>query len=118
MKTLKKIGDALNTGDDKGIIIATAVALIIIIAIVAGYYLILRPPPEGYTSLYVLDAQGQAANYTETLVVNQPTVYNAFVVNHNGAALQCELQVKVTNQTISLFPANIDPVSVYDKTVA
>lgn len=118
MKALRKIGDKLSTGDDKGIIIAVAVALIVIAAVVAGYYLVFHPAPEGYVNIYVLDAQGKAVNYTETLVVNQPTTYNVSVVNHNGAALQCELQVKVTNQTIALFPTNINPVSVYDKAVA
>jgi uncharacterized membrane protein len=118
VKTLRKIGDAIKSGDDKGIIIAVAAALIIIAAIVAGYYIVFRPTPEGFTSMYVLDAQGQAVNYTETLVVNQPTTYSVFVVNHDNSNLQCEVQVKTTNQTISLFPINIEPVSTYDKTVA
>jgi uncharacterized membrane protein len=117
VKTLRKIGDSLNTGDEKGVVIAVAVALVVIGAVVAGYYLVFRPAPEGYTDLYVLDAQGRAVNYTETLVVNQPTVYNVFVVNHEGMTLQCELQVKVTNQTVSVFPANIQPASTYDKTL-
>ncbi len=117
MKALKKIGDALNTEDDKGIIIAVAVALVIIAAVVGGYYLIYRPTPEGYTSIYVLDAQGQAVNYTETLIVNQPTTYNVYVENHEGATLQCEVQVKVTNQPISQFPINVEPDNTYDKTL-
>ncbi len=118
MKALRKIGDTLKTDDDKGIIIAVAIALAVIIVVVASYYLIFRPAPEGYTDVYVLDSQGRAANYVETLVVNQPTIYNIFVVNHENAVLQCELRVKVTNETISLFPAPIEPVSTFDKTVA
>jgi uncharacterized membrane protein len=118
VKTLKKIGDSLNTRDDKGIIIAVTVSLIAIVAVVAGYYLIYRPMPEGFTSVYVLDDQGMAVNYTDTLFVNQPTTYNVFVENRNNSALECELQVKITNQPLSTFPINVDPASVYDKTVA
>ena len=117
MTTLKKIGDALNTGDDKGAIIAVAVALIIIAAVVGGYYLVYRPAPEGYTSIYVLDAQGKAVNYTDTLIVNQPTAYNVSLVNHEGASLQCELQVKVSNQPQET-PFNVEPIGTYDKTLA
>ena len=61
--TLKKIGDALNTGDDKGVVIAVAAALLIIAGVVAGYYILLHPTPEGYTDFYVLDSQGKAVNY-------------------------------------------------------
>jgi uncharacterized membrane protein len=118
VKTLKKLGDALNTDDDKGTIIAVVVALLIIAAVVGGYYLIYRPTPKGYTNMYVLDAQGKAVNYTEILIVNQPTTYNVFVENREGADLQCELQVKVTNQTISQFPINVEPQSTYDETLA
>ncbi len=117
MKTVKKIGDALNTGDDKGIIIAVAVALIVIVAVVAGYYLVFRPAPEGFTSIYVLDAEGKAVNYVDTLIVNQPTTYRVFVENQNGTNLQCEVQVKVTSQTVSI-PLNVEPASTYDKTLA
>ncbi len=118
MKTLGKIGDKLNTGDDKGIIIAVTVALVVIAAVVAGYYLIYHPNPEGFTDLYVLDANGQAVNYAEILVVNQPTTYDVFVVNHENTNLQCEVQVKVTNQTITSFPLDVAPASTYDKSVA
>jgi hypothetical protein len=38
--TLKKIGNALNTDDDKGIIIAVAIALLIVAGVVAGYYVL------------------------------------------------------------------------------
>jgi uncharacterized membrane protein len=116
--TLKKIGNALNTGDDKGVIIAVAIALIVIFALVAGYYLVFHPAPEGYTDIYVLDAQGQAVNYTETLVVNRNTTYDVWVENHMGQTLTCEVQVKVTNESISQFPVNVNPVSTYTKPLA
>ena len=116
--TLKKIGDALNTGDDKGVVIAVAAALIIVAAVVAGYYILFHPSPEGYTDIYVLDAQGKAVNYTVRLVVNENYTFNIGVVNHMGQTLPCEVQLKVTNETISLFPAEIAPINTYSKTLA
>jgi uncharacterized membrane protein len=102
---LKKIGD------DKGVIIAVAVALVIVFGVVGGYYLLFRPAPEGYTTIYVLDAH-------DTLIVNQNYTFNVGVVNHMGESLNCEVQLKVTNETISIFPANIVPINTYTKTLA
>ena len=118
MKTLKKIGDAVNTGDDKGVIIAVALALIIISAVVAGYYIYAHPTPEGYTSISVLDDQGKAANYPLTLQVNQGTTYHVTVVNHMGASASCQVQEKITNETIQLLPVSISPANTFTKTLA
>ncbi len=116
--TLKKIGDALKTGDDKGAVIAVALALVIVAAVVAGYYIILHPQPEGYTDFYVLDSQGKAVNYTDTLIVNQDYAFNIGVVNHRGQTLPFEVQLKVTNETIPILPADIAPIDTYSKTLA
>ena len=35
-----------------------------------------------------------------------------------GQTLPCEVQLKVTNKTISLFPAEIAPINTYSKTLA
>ena len=85
--TLKKIGDALNSGDDKGIVAAVVVALLIVAGVVAGYYLLLHPAPEGYTTIYLLDAQGKAVDYPDTLIVNQNYTFNVWVENHMGGTL-------------------------------
>jgi uncharacterized membrane protein len=116
--TLKKIGDALNTGDDKGVVIAVAIALLIVAGVVAGYYILLHPAPEGYTTIYLLDSQGKAVDYPDTLIVNQNYTFNVWVENHMGGNLTCEVQLKITNEFISMFPVNIDPVNTYSKTLA
>lgn len=120
MSTLKKIGNALDTDDDKGVVIAVAVALIIISAVVAGYYIyhVLYQPPEGFTSISVLDENGKAVNYGDTFVVGQPTTFNVTVANHEGATQQYEVQVKVTNETLPQFPVDVTPENTYTKTVA
>ena len=116
--TLKKIGDALNTGDDKGVVIAVAAALIIVAGVVAGYYVLFRPSPEGYTTIDVLDSQGQAVDYIDTLTVNQKYVFNIEVVNHRGQILPSEVQLKVINETIPWFPAEIEALNTYTRTLA
>ena len=120
MKTFKKIGDALNTGDEKGIIAAVAVALIVVAGVVAGYYVyhLLFEPPEGYTTIYLLDANGQAVDYPDTLIVNQNYRLNVWVENHLGQTQAFEVQLKVTNESMSLFPAEIAPINIYTKTLA
>ena len=116
--TLKKIGNALNTDDDKGIIIAVAIALLIVAGVVAGYYVLYHPTPEGYTEIYVLDANGQAVDYPDTLSVNQNYTFNVWVENHEEENQSFEVQLKITNESISLFPAEIAPINTYTKTLA
>jgi uncharacterized membrane protein len=116
--TLKRIGDALNLGDDKGVVIAVAIALIIVAGVVAGYYVVFRPPPEKYTTIDVLDSQGQAMDYIDVLIVNQTYIFNIEVVNHMGQILPSEVQLKVTNEAIPLFPADIEAINTYAKTLA
>ncbi len=116
--TLKKIGDALNAGDDKGVIIAVVAALIIVASVVAGYYVLFRPSPEGYTTIDVLDSQGQAVDYIGALIVDQTYIFNIEVVNHMGQILPSEVQLKVINETIPLFPAEIDAINTYTKKLA
>jgi uncharacterized membrane protein len=115
--TLKKIGDALNTGDDKGVVIAVAAALIIVAAVVAGYCILFHPAPEGYTTIYLLDSQGKAVDYPGTLIVNQNYTFNVWVENHMGKTLSCQVQLKVTNETIPLFPVETAAINTYDKTL-
>jgi len=102
--TLKKIGDALNTGDDKGVVIAVAAALLIIAGVVAGYYILFHPTPEGYTTIYLLDSQGKAVDYPGTLIVNQNYTFNVWIENHMGKTLPFEVRVKITEQVNPDFP--------------
>jgi uncharacterized membrane protein len=118
--TLKKIGDALNTGDDKGVMIAVAVSLIIIIGVVAGYYVyhVIYEKPEGYSEIYVLDAQGKALNYVFNFTVNQDATFNVYVVNHLGNTHSVQVQEKITNQPTPVLPVNGSPVQTFTKTIA
>jgi uncharacterized membrane protein len=112
--TLKKIGNALNTGDDKGVIIAVAISLIIVVGVVAAYYVYYQTP-EGYTTISVLDGEGKAANYTFNLNINQTATFNVFVVNHMGETESFQVQEKITTEPISQLPIDVTPVNVYTK---
>ena len=117
--TLKKIGDALNTGDDIGVIIAVAVSLIIVIGVVAGYYAYyVRTVPERYTTIYMLDAQGKAVDYPSNITVNQNATFHIYVVNHLGNTESFQVQEKITTEPISQLPADVTPVNIYAKTLA
>ena len=116
--TLKKIGDALNTGDDKGVVIAVAAALLIIAGVVAGYYILFHPAPEGYTTIYLLDSQGKAVDYPGTLIVNQNYTFNVWVENHMGKTQAFQVRVKVTNQTDTSFPAQTETKNTYTETLS
>ncbi len=116
----KKIGDALNTGDDKGVVIAVALSLVIVVGIVAGYYIyhVFNEKPEGYTSIYVLDAQGKAENYTFAVSINQSITFNVYVVNHNGTVGSFQVEEKITAGPIVQTPIDVTPLNVYAKTLA
>jgi uncharacterized membrane protein len=116
--TFKKIGNALNTGDDKGIIISVTIAILIVAGVVAGYYILYHPTPEGYTTIYLLDANGQAIDYPDTLIVNQNYTFNVWVENHLGQTQAFEVQLKITNESTSLFPFDSAPINTYTKTLA
>jgi uncharacterized membrane protein len=117
--TLKRIGDALNTGDDKGVMIAVAVSLIIIIGVVAGYYVYhVREKPEGYSEIYVLDAQGQAVNYPFNFTVNQNVTFNVYAVNHMGDTESFQVQEKITSDPVPQLPASVTPANTYSNTLA
>jgi uncharacterized membrane protein len=120
VKTLRKLSSTLDADDDKGVIAAVAVSLVIISAIVAGYYIyhVFNQKPEGYTTIYLLDENGQALNYPDTLVVNQNHTFYLWVENHEGTTLPCEVQLKITNETVSLFPVQVEPANTYTKSLA
>jgi len=105
--------------ENKGYVVAVAVALILIFSVFIGYYIISKAPPEGYTAIYLLDAQKQAVNYPELLVINQNNTFNVWVgvENHLGKTQSFEILLKVTNNTSPAFPAEVQPIDSYATTL-
>lgn len=113
------MNERLKLSDDKSYIVSIGLVLILVSSLVIGYYLITRLPPEGYTTIYLLDPQKKAIDYPELLVTNYNDTLNVWVKveNHMGEALQFDVRLKVISGTISALPVEIDPTNSYVKTL-
>ena len=113
--------EKLKLNENKGAVIAIALVLILVSSMVGGYYLITHlSPPEGYSTINLLDAQQKKAiDYPELLIVNHNSTFNVYfeVENHMGSSRQCQVQIKVTNETITTLPVPVNPVSNYTEKV-
>lgn len=120
MEATKDLNERLKLSNNKGHIISISLALILVSSLVLGYYLITRLPPEGYTTIYLLDyPQKKAIDYPELLVTDYNNTFNVWVEieNHMGKTLQFEVQLKVVNETISTLPTEVSPINSYIKTL-
>ncbi|MBN1244404.1 DUF1616 domain-containing protein [Candidatus Bathyarchaeota archaeon] len=105
---------------NKGYTIAVALALIVVSSLLIGYYFISRLPPEGYTTIYMLNyPEKKAADYPELLVINENSTFNVWVVveNHMGTRQSCEVLQKVIADMIPSFPVETDVKSSYAQTI-
>ena len=118
LERAKNIGEKIGINDDKGYLVAIALALIIIASLLAGYYLLYKPAPEGYSTIYLLDSQNKAVNYPQVLVTNQNNTFNVpvTVVNNMGWTVQYQVLVKITNNLDS-SPVNVQPTGTYNMTL-
>jgi uncharacterized membrane protein len=118
-ETMRKLGRSLKLNDNKGYTIAVALTLIIVSSILIGYYLVSRLPPEGYTTIYVLDSQKKAIDYPELLVINENSTFNVWVAveNHMGKRQSFEILQKVIKGTIPSYPVDAEITSSYEKTM-
>jgi len=113
------LNERLKLSNDKSYIVSIGLVLILVSSLVMGYYLITRLPPEGYTTIYLLDPQKKAIDYPELLVTDYNDTLNVWVTveNHMGEALQFDVRLKVISGTISALPVEIDPTNSYTKTL-
>jgi uncharacterized membrane protein len=119
-ETNRKLGKIQSLINNKGYTIAVTLALIFVSSLLIGYYSISRLPPEGYTTIYLLNyPQKKAVDYPELLVVNENSTFNVWVVveNHMSTRQSCEVLQKVVADTIFSFPAEADAESSYTKTI-
>jgi uncharacterized membrane protein len=116
---MRKLGMSLKLNDNKGYTIAIVFMIIFVSSLLGGYYLISRLPPEGYSTIYILDSQKKAIDYPELLILNQNNTFNVWVgvVNHNGNKQSFEVLQKVVKGTVSSFPVDAEIVGSYEKTM-
>jgi uncharacterized membrane protein len=79
-----------------------------------------RPPQKGFMTIYLLDyQQKKALNYPELLVINQNNTFKVWVEveNHMGKRQRIEVLLKVTNDTVPIFPFKADANATYTGTL-
>lgn len=119
-ETNGRLGRMTRLINNKGQVIAVAIALVIVSSLLIGYYLVLLAPPEGYSTIYMLDyPQKKAIDYPELLVLGQNSTFNVWIVveNHMGSSKSFEILQKVIGDMIPSFPVETDVESSYAQTV-
>ena len=119
-ETNGKLGSSPSLIENKGYKIAIAFTLIFVSSLLIGYYFVSTLPPEGYSTIYLLDyQQKKAIDYPELLVVNENSTFNVWVVVENkmGVTQSCEVLQKVIGDMIPSFPVNTDVESSYAQTI-
>jgi uncharacterized membrane protein len=97
---------------------AMLIALIIICSAVMTGVIMYAPRSEGYNVLYLLDAQNQAVNYPQVLVINHNNTFNTqvFVVNNNPKPCNYQIQAKIVQDTF-YFPIDAPAYETYEFTL-
>ena len=100
-KTNRKLGIP-GSIENKGYTIAVTFTLIFVSSLLIGYYYVSTLPPEGYTTIYMLDQQKKAIDYPELLVLNENNTFNVWVgvENHMGKRQSFEVLQKVIKGAI------------------
>jgi uncharacterized membrane protein len=111
--------EGLRLGENKGFVVAIAIALIVIATTVAVYYVWFRGEPEGYSAISILDANEKAENYPELVIIGQNNTFNVWVKieNHMGKTLPFEVKVRITQQVTPDFPAPEEAQNIYAVTL-
>jgi uncharacterized membrane protein len=103
----KHIGRKIGIDDEKGYGIAVFLALIVVIIVIAGFFVVdyINGKPQGYNTIYLLDANHKAADYASVLIANQNNTFSVYVCveNHEATSESYQVQVKIT-QTLSSYP--------------
>ncbi len=120
IETMRKLGKRLKLSNNKGYTFSVALALILVSSLLVSYYWVSRLPPEGYTTIYLLDYENKKAiDYPELLVIGQNNTFNVWVdvANHMGKRIDSEVLLKVTDSVISSFPVAANVSNLYEKTL-
>ncbi|MDR2700320.1 MAG: DUF1616 domain-containing protein [Nitrososphaerota archaeon] len=99
-------------------IAAILTVLIVICCVIVTVGIIYAPKPSGYHEMYLLDAQNQAANYPQVVIINQNSTFNTQVVIVNNKSTPCNFQVqaKIVRDTFN-FPIDAPTYKTYEFTL-
>jgi len=115
LESAKRLGRKLGLNEEKGFAVAIFLALLIVSVSVLGYFVWFKPQAEPYNTIYLLDSNKKALDYTGTLVANQNNTFKVYVdvVNHLGNSASYQIQIKIT-KNLSTFPIDVSPSQVYE----
>lgn len=121
LRAFDRLSDMLGLDEKKGYRVAVAFALLFVLVLATGFfaYLIVRSsPPEGYSTLYVIDT-GKTLDLPETVVIGQNSTFQILAVaeNHLGKELPFEIRVKINRDVNTTFPLDIGLKSTYPFTL-
>jgi len=116
---MNKFDRIFNFDSNKGVIIPVILSIIFVTSLLVGYYLLSNAPPEGFSSIYILDEQKTTDLYPELVIINENNTFNVIigVENHLGKKQSYEVQQKLTEKPILTFPISENPENVYSKTL-
>jgi uncharacterized membrane protein len=120
LEALKKLARNLKSDNNNGYVVSVLIALIFVSSVLVGYYVMLRPPQKGFIAFYLLDyQQKKALDYPELLIINHNNTFNVWVEveNHMGKNEYSEILLKVTNDTVPIFPFKADANATYTRTL-
>jgi len=106
--------------ENRGYAMAVAFTLIFVSSLLISYYYFSTLPPEGYTTIYLLEyQQKKAIDYPGLLVLNENSTFNVWVVVENkmDTTQSFEVKQKVIRDVIPSFPVETDAGSNYAQTI-
>lgn len=117
-----RIGRRIGLSDDGGVGLPVFLALIVVIAAVVGVYgyLTLTAQPEPYNTMYLLDGNGKAVDYPQTLIANQNITFSVSVnvINHMNTQQNYQVQTKIVkNLLLTPNGTEAQPVDTYTFTL-
>jgi len=101
---------------EKTVFVAVCTALIVLCSLLA--YVALTPPlEENFISIYVLDHNKMAVNYSQLLVIGENNTFSVWVgvQNFMGRTEHCSVLVKMDEGTVHTDPSPIEPVKRFEK---
>ena len=117
---MNKDSQTIGYDNKKGPIISITIAIIFISLLVLGYYfLVINAPPEGFSSLYLLDEQKKTEAYPKLLIIDKNNTFNVWVgvKNHKGSRQTFEVQQKLTTDPILASPIDEEVIDRFSITL-
>ncbi len=95
--------------------VAVAIALLLASVLLVVFYVVDSPPPDEYTTIYLLDSNGKT-NYPDFVYIGVNSTFNVYVyvVNHEGRPLEdAQVKVKIANESNFTELSDVDATQIF-----